>query len=221
MKKKNKIFCIGFHKTATTSIYEALKFLGYKTLHGDPRNADHVGDEGRTLLENHILKGDYNLPTFDLYDAFTDNPYFSIWNEIVKIYPDAKYILTVRDDEKWIKSCVNFYRGRRVRPMREWMFGENSDPSKNEESRWTWLNKYKDHNQKVIAHFAKLNKELLIFDAEKGHGWLELCEFLNISQPTIKFPHRNSNNIIKRSFLWSLQKLREIAEQNRELLTKK
>jgi hypothetical protein len=204
---KKKIFCIGFHKTGTTSISEALEFLGYKTIHGDPRKADHVGDEGRTLLENHILKGDYNLPTFDLYDAFTDNPYFSIWDEIIKIYPDAKYILTVRDDEKWIKSCVNYYQGRRVRPMREWMFGENSDLSKNNESRMTWLNKYKAHNQRVIDHFAKLGKELLIFDIEKGHGWKELCEFLNISQPSIKFPHRNKNNIRKKIIFTSLNYL--------------
>lgn len=42
MTKKNKVFCIGFHKTGTTSISVALKFLGYKTIHGDPKNADHV-----------------------------------------------------------------------------------------------------------------------------------------------------------------------------------
>ena len=27
-----KIFCIGFYKTGTTSLYEALRLLGYRTL---------------------------------------------------------------------------------------------------------------------------------------------------------------------------------------------
>ena len=76
----------------------------------------------------------YRLPTFDLFDAFSDNPYFRIWRQIQTMFPDAKYILTVRDEDRWIASCVKFYRNRRIRPMRVWMFGPHANPSRDEAS---------------------------------------------------------------------------------------
>lgn len=222
MIKKNKVFVIGFHKTGTTSISEALEVLGYKTIHGDPRNAPHGGDEGRSLLQNYILKGNYNLPTFELYDAFTDNPYFTIWEEILRLYPDAKYILTFRDEDKWIESCTKYYKGRRIRPMRKWMYGAHADPSANEESRQAWLDRYRVHNHRTMARFEELGKELLIFNMTKGHGWGELCAFLGVETPLVEFPHRNkSTPSPKRSCLGRVCTYLTIAGLKKKLIAKK
>ena len=117
-----KIFGIGFYKTGTTTLYEALRLLGYRTVNGDTPRSYPGADDGETLIRQ-IDAGDYRLPTFEMFDAFTDNPYFRIWRQIYDLYPDAKYILTARDDDAWIDSCVKFYRNRRLRPMRLWMFG--------------------------------------------------------------------------------------------------
>ena len=124
-----KIFGIGFYKTGTTSLYEALRILGYRTLNGDTPGSYPGADDGATLIKQ-IDAGNYRLPTFEQFDAFTDNPYFHIWRQIYELYPDAKYILTVRDEQPWIDSCVKFYRNRRLRPMRVWMFGRHADPSR-------------------------------------------------------------------------------------------
>jgi hypothetical protein len=133
-----KIFGIGFYKTGTTTLFEALRVLGYHTVNGDKPGSYAGADDGATLIRQ-IDAGDFRLPTFDLFDAFTDNPYFRIWRQIHDLYPDARYILTVRDEEPWIASCVTFYKDRRVRPMRLWMFGSHADPSRDAASRQAWL----------------------------------------------------------------------------------
>lgn len=189
-----KVFAIGFHKTGTTSLWMALQALGYHAIHGDPRRAPHNGTEGRDLLEQYIRKGNYRLPTFDRYDAFSDNPYFTIWREILTLYPDAKYILTKRDEQKWIASCERYYKNRRIRPMRAWMFGAaHADPSKNEESRQVWLDTYRTHNQDIIDHFASIGKELLVMDVTAGDGWEVLCPFLEKEIPETPFPHKKKS----------------------------
>lgn len=193
MPEKQKVFGLGFHKTGTQSLDEALKILGFKTIHGDPRKAPHGGTEGSKLLDEYIRQGNYYLPTFDLYDAFTDNPYFSIWKEIVQMFPEAKYILTIRDEKKWIKSCVQYYQGRRVRTMREWMFGQHADPSKNKESENAWLGAYRRHNPEIMEYFKSAGKDLLIMDITRGDGWNVLCPFLDRPIPSVPFPHRNNS----------------------------
>ena len=205
--QNNKIFGIGFHKTGTTSLSAALQILGYNAIHGDPRKAPHFGSEGKMLIKKYINRGNFNLPTFNHYDAFTDNPYFSIWFEILKIYPDGKYILTVRDEQDWINSCEVFYSGRRIRPMRHWMFGQHADPSLNEASKEAWLKRYIKHNQDVVIHFKAINKELLVMDITKGDGWDMLCPFLEKPIPPLPFPHRNNKGSLKRADRKLLAKL--------------
>jgi|GEM_PF-1070993 len=193
----NKVFGIGFHKTGTTSLANALEILGYKTIHGDIRKAPYYGTEGRDLVENYINKNNYNLPTFNKYDAFTDNPYFSIWKELIKMFPNGKYILTVRDENEWLESCVRYFAGRRIRPMRVWMFKEHADPSADEQSKKAWLEKYRNHNKEVINHFKSINKELLIMDISKGEGWDLLCPFLSRPIPPVQFPHKKQSDSTK------------------------
>ena len=133
-KFSGKIFCIGFYKTGTTSLYHALKILGYRTINGDKPGSYPGADDGASLIPQ-MDAGDYKLHTFEKFDAFTDAPYLWIWREIYPQFPEARYILTVRDEEPWLASCVRFYRGRRIRPMMIWQFGKHADPSHDEASR--------------------------------------------------------------------------------------
>lgn len=187
-KSSMKIFGIGFHKTGTSSLASALKILGYRTIHGDSRKSWRGGDEGRTLIRR-IEAGDYDLPTFPLFDAFTDNPYFSIWRELDARF-DAKFIFTVRNEDCWIESCVRYYKGRRIRPMRAWMFGDHADPSFSRLARQTWLDAYRRHNEEVLSHFAE-RRNFLIMDIAVSDGWDKLCGFLGQSVPRAAFPHAN------------------------------
>ncbi len=186
-----KIFGIGFYKTGTTTLYEALRLLGYRTVNGDTPRSYPGADDGETLIRQ-IDAGDYRLPTFEMFDAFTDNPYFRIWRQIYDLYPDAKYILTARDDDAWIDSCVKFYRNRRLRPMRLWMFGRHADPSRDDESRQAWLDAYREHNAEIRQHFRSRPGQLLEFDPTQTEDWGPLCEFLSAPVPQMPWPHANA-----------------------------
>lgn len=185
-----KIFAIGFYKTGTTTIYEALKVLGYRAINGDKPGSYPGADDGETLLRQ-IERGDYRLPTFEFFDAFTDNPYFHLWREIYAQYPDAKYILTVRDESRWIDSCASFYRNRRIRPMRVWMFGKHANPGDGAASRQAWLDAYRAHNAAVREHFRDRPGQFLEFDPTQMSEWGPLCEFLGKPVPSEPWPHAN------------------------------
>ena len=185
-----KIFCIGFYKTGTTTLFEALQVLGFRTINGDKPGSYAGADDGSTMLRQ-IEAGDFNLPTFELFDAFTDNPYFHLWREMYARFPDARYILTVRDEKQWIDSCVRFYRNRRIRPMRLWMFGKYANPSKDAASRQAWLDAYRAHNAAVRAHFASRPGQLLELDIIRRPRWDELCNFLGVPVPAVPLPHAN------------------------------
>lgn len=189
-----KIFGIGFHKTGTQSLAEALTILGYKTIHGDSPNIPPYGDEGISLTRQ-IDIGDYNLSTIASYDAFTDNPYFSIWKQLDLYYPNSKFILTIRDSNEWIESAVRYYKNRRVRHMRQWMFGKYANPASSANARDTWVKAYHHHNTNVIKHFKNRADDLLILDISSGEGWNELCSFLDKPLPKLSFPFKNRSLI--------------------------
>jgi hypothetical protein len=187
---EQKIFVIGFYKTGTTTLYEALRLLGYRTINGDKPGSYPGADDGETLLRQ-IEAGNYRLPTFDLFDAFTDNPYFHLWREMYRQFPDAKYILTVRNEASWIESCARFYRNRRVRPMRVWMFGAHANPGADDASRQAWLDAYRAHNAAVREHFASRLHQFIEVDPTAKREWGQLCEFLGRPVPSMPWPHAN------------------------------
>ena len=186
-----KIFGIGFYTTGTTTLYDALRLLGYHTINGDKPGSYPDADDGATLLRQ-IQAGDYRLPTFDMFEAFTDNPYFTIWREIYALYPDAKYILTVREEQRWIDSCVKFFRHRRMRPMREWMFGPHANPASSPQARQAWLDAYRAHNAAVREFFATRGQQYLELDPTREGKWDRLCAFLGAPIPEQPWPHANA-----------------------------
>jgi len=159
-----KIIGVGWNKTGTASLTVALNRLGYRCKH-NPRQ--------RRIQR--ILRGDCMG-----FDACCDYPVWERWRELYTVYPDAKFILTVRDLESWIRS-------RRAHVWRN---------SRNGRRRWVAINEAADraeytvHNAEVCEFFAGSPNflELRICD---GQGWPELCRFLDKPIPTEPFPHRN------------------------------
>jgi hypothetical protein len=185
-----KIFVIGFYKTGTTTMYEALRLLGYRAINGDKPGSYPGADDGATMLRQ-IAAGDYRLPTLEHFDAFTDNPYFHLWREMYRQFPEARYIFTVRDENAWIESCARFYRNRRVRPMRVWMFGAHANPGADSASRQAWLDAYRAHNAAVREHFRSRPQQYIEFDPTQMREWGPLCRFLGQPIPAAPWPHAN------------------------------
>jgi len=171
-----KIFCIGFQKTGTKSMRQALEVLGYACCGPKPNLLKQIKDKKWVKITREIEK----------YDAFEDNPWPLIYKELDKKFPGSKFILTTRKPENWIKSTSDYF-GKKETEMRKWIYGKGSPIG----NKIKYINKYKDHNKKVLDYFRSRPDDLLIIDLEKGNGWKELCKFLN--KPTQKkpFPHIN------------------------------
>ena len=68
----SKIFCIGFHKTGTTSLGSALALLGY-------RLAGAIGTRDPDIAQNVLTRARRIVPN---YDAFEDIPWPIIFRDV-------------------------------------------------------------------------------------------------------------------------------------------
>ena len=181
-----KIFGIGFHKTGTTTLDKALTLLGY-----------NVTGKKLDLVED-IKQNNYNsiIKLVNEFDAFQDNPWPLLYRFLDKQFPNSKFILTIRDDEKWLKSIVNFF-GEKDTEMRKWIYGVGH-PKGNEE---IYLNKYKKHNNDVKDYFKNRKEDLLIIDYSKGSSWEKICNFVEKEIPNKPFPHEKKTNYSEKKLL--------------------
>jgi hypothetical protein len=107
LRKKPKVFVIGTHKTGTTSLKIFLRDLGFR-----------VSIERQFLM----LAADYHAGNWDEifrviknYEVFQDEPFNQASDafiaEIQKRYPDARFILSTRDNAtEWFHSLLRFSR---------------------------------------------------------------------------------------------------------------
>ena len=179
-EKKIKVIGVGFQKTGTTSLFEALTILGYQ-----------VGDNNYKLLPA-ILKKNWSkvFKTLNRYDAVEDNPWPLIYKEIDKAIPDCKFILTVREKESWYKS-VSYHIDDLKNPMHEWIYGRNKSLPKNHKE--NTIDVYDSHNEEVLKYFKDRPTDLLVIDLVREAGWEKLCAFLEEPIPLVEFPHRNKS----------------------------
>lgn len=188
--EKEKIFCIGFFKTGTTSLSKALRILGYNVVHGDSVQEPNFGDHGRTLLQ-HLEKNIEDSSIFSKYDAFLDAPYFAVWKKLVKKFPNAKFIFTIREEEQWLNSCLKYYENKNYFPARVWLFGPHINPAANEKAKNIWLSAYRKHNAEILDFFNNGPYQFLKLEITNGEGWEKLCPFLDKKKPSQVFPIEN------------------------------
>ena len=152
--KPHKVFCIGFMKTGTTTLNRALSVLGYRVSHNSWK------------WLKLIVKNDWSSvrQKMDVWDAVEDNPIPLIYKELDQFYPGSKFILTVRDSEKWYNS-VSYHIGDMLSPMHEWLFGKGKGLPKNDKTHT--LNVFNTHRKKVEDHFKDRPEDLLIIDVTK------------------------------------------------------
>jgi len=180
---KGKIFCIGLMKTGTVSCAEALRILGYSVGHFD---------EIREVMEedNRWLDGDLEKDYLGGFDAVFDNPLASFYPLLDKKYLDSKFILTVREEDDWLKSCKKYlskvpakYEYRKlVRTSVYGMYNFNKE-------RWKFV--LQRHLKEVKDYFKGREDDLLIINICDGEGWEKLCKFLGKDIPNKDFPKIN------------------------------
>lgn len=175
-----KVFCIGFQKTGTTSLYAALQTLGYKTaaVAGRDWTAERLAADGANLC----------IETARNYDAAQDMPWPVFFRDLDAAYPGSKFILTVRDPEKWFASIEGHF-GANEGEMQAFIYGRDAAAPAGNKARY--IETLRRHEAGVRAHFVERPNDLLVMDLEAGAGWQELCAFLGAPVPAEPFPARN------------------------------
>ena len=174
--KEPKVFGIGFHKTATTSLAQALEILGYRVTGPNGIRDPQIAENAESMAMR--LAGEF--------DAFQDNPWPLLYRQMDEAFPGSKFILTLRSEEQWINSQVKHF-GKKSTPMRQWIYGVGC-PEGNES---VYLQRYREHNGEVQEYFRNRESDLLIMRITEGDGWNLLCPFLGLEIPDVSFPNEN------------------------------
>ncbi len=186
-----KVFGIGFHKTGTSTLGQALSQLEFKVCGAKTALAKE--------LSVHNFESVWHL--VDQFNAFQDNPWPLLYKELDRKYPGSKFILTIREEDRWINSVVNHF-GNDQTEMRTLIYGKGS-PKGNEDQ---YLKTYRTHNQTVIEYFKDRPKDFLLLSWENGDGWGKLCPFLEKPIPQKPFPHSNKGSYTLHEKLLRLSK---------------
>ncbi|WP_242155134.1 sulfotransferase family protein [Aestuariivivens sediminis] len=199
---KQKVFVIGFQKTGTTSLEHALQYLGYRVYGGDKNLMKYTNSDD--------LKA-YIKTTLHSWDAVQDMPWPLFYKELYEIYPEAKYILTLRNTNTWIRSVVTYFASIRI-PLHKTIYGVPCA----EGYEFRYKEVYEQTNARILKFF-KNKPNFLVMEMEKDFNYQTLCGFLNIDEiPQEAFPHARHNKKRKlpnyklyrdlRSLYWNFKK---------------
>ncbi|THD26459.1 Nad dependent epimerase dehydratase [Fasciola hepatica] len=141
------------------------------------------------------------------YQLVTDNPGCTIYKQLMKLYPEAKLILTVRNPNTWIQSIRETVRPKEpifgtgwLNRLRELIFiapgfgrmtdqsmrlalGGNVDLTDDDQMIRGFVHRIEEVKRVVPA------ERLLVFEVKDG--WGPLCRFLNKPIPNVPFPRVN------------------------------
>jgi len=187
-----KVFCIGLSKTGTMSLAEALRSMGYLTAHY--ANIFSL----QMLIEDDAF----------IFDAMCDTPVCLRFETLYHMFPNAKFIYTRRSYGEWLpsfeKHCMRGYGTTDFEVIRRIPIERKALPSISDfESVDCSL--YFRHANAGLAYHAydarvrnffrnKPAPKLLEYNVFAGHGWAELCGFLNRPVPAADYPWENRSN---------------------------
>jgi hypothetical protein len=196
-----RIFGIGLQKTATSSLHEALKILGFDSFHWGQGEAPLIWYEMNALGRS---------PTLERWYALSDNPIPLLYQKLDLAYPGSKFILTVRNEVDWLMSVRRLW-DQRYNPTRGiWdiypftgqihtaLYGRKDFDA------LVFLERYRRHNAEVREYFKDRPDDLLIMDMDAMPGWAPLCAFVDKPLPAVPYPWFNRtrawNRALKREY---------------------
>ena len=186
-----RIFGIGMHKTATTSLHHALQILGIDTAHwNDAHWAKRIFEEMTTVGRS---------PTLERHYALSDLPITILYEQLDRAYPGSKFILTTRSEQSWLNSVRKHWSHEHNQWRADW----SKDPFTHRIHKEVYgqkgfeaeimLARFRRHNAEVREYFRDRPNDLLVMDMDRGHGWPELCGFLGCPIPAEAYPVRNGS----------------------------
>ena len=188
-RSRAKVFGLGLSRTGTKSLTAALARLGL--------DVAHYPDDPTTVRE--LLAGHCELTLLRERDGITDITTIPFYREFDRIYPDSRFVLTVREKDAWLESLRKLLERRppgdeparyRDRPelvrfrrfLRERVYGSNEFDAERMAAA------YDAHHREVRAYFEGRPDDLLVLDVTRGEGYDRLCPFLGVGAPDEPFP---------------------------------
>ena len=195
----NKIFCLGLSRTGTTALSHALENLGIPTLHHSlsafvnqhqldstlqfsPKLRYSLFRKWRLRKEMALLQSTSFDDILHQFQAFSDLPFPLFYKVLHKKFPDAKFIYSYRDENKWLKSMHWLYNDAAV----IWKHGAMSDEIK----KWAYdthlfdrsklLNAYRAHHKEVVEYFDTSSNFLSLNLDEGDMHYKKLSQFLGL-----------------------------------------
>jgi hypothetical protein len=190
----------GFGRTGTNSLKLALEYLGFGPCHhmfevrDIPKQLPHweAAANGEEMNWESVFEG---------YRSQVDWPGARFWRELVRFYPAAKVVLTVRDPDEWFDSVqatiAPFMAARGKHPSAH--VNAICEMAHMAIAKQTFDSRLSDraHATRVFReHIATVQasvpaNRLLIY--EVNQGWQPLCAFLGVAVPNAPFPNTNSS----------------------------
>lgn len=186
----NKIFIIGFNKTATTTLHRTFKSNNFKSVHWD---------KGR--IDDELKKyNDGFLGTYENNDVFSDSPFIQKnFKKFYKKYPNSLFILNYRNKNDWICSRLNHminHRNRRKgdgEKYAKYFCNKMSIPYLGiEETIKYWSNEHDEH-QENVRNFFKNKKNYIELNIDEDNWLNKLIELFG-SEFTVNNKLKRTNN---------------------------
>ena len=192
-----KIIGAGLPRTGTMSMQAALNQLGYPCYHMQevPMKTGHI--EAWEGIISESRKPDWRS-LFEGYEATVDGPACFYYRDLMREFPDAKIILTVREEGGWFRSVSALlgtihglrFAGYLIPRMRRFnrlalrLVDQHIGTGRTEAD---FVRAFNSHNDEVMRSVPA--ERLLVFRVQEG--WRPLCEFLGCEPPEGDFPHLN------------------------------
>ncbi|GAA0463687.1 sulfotransferase family protein [Streptomyces olivaceiscleroticus] len=183
-----KVFGIGLSRTGTRSLSAALRTLGFDVAHYPSDPATHQA----------LLAGTARFPLLDRLDGITDITVVPYYEELDLAWPGAKFILTVRDEDSWLRSCRAHWqrptaskgdRGENYPDLQRFLRAAVYGCLDFDAGRFARV--HRRHTEQVRRYFKDRDSDLLVLDIVGGEGYERLAPFLGVETPDGPFPHVN------------------------------
>lgn len=172
----NKIFCIGFNKTGTSSMHQLFLELGLRSYHG---------------YYSHFPVTD---PLYAQFQCFSDGDQHP-FELLDSTYPDSRFIVTTRRLDDWLVSRIRHIEERRrlgaTGPMR---MEYDANP---EAALHRWAQCRRAYHQRVMSYFARRPDDLLVINicdgADSAQAVQTIAGFLGLTVTAGHvLPHENA-----------------------------
>lgn len=204
-KRKAHSYCIGAAKTGTTSLAQMMSQVSrsaHEPLVQSTNNLviDYLsGKLTNTEVEKELIYRDSKL--FLEFESSHQLGYLA--HVIAKVFPESKFIVTIRNPKSWLKSRLNFHHFKNPpewKRYRNFIWNRHKKPYHSCESYLeerglfpiaTYLSQYSEQYNLIFNKISH-DRTLIIDTVEINNSFDKLCKFIEIPYKKVKLVNTNS-----------------------------